>query len=47
MLKQQIEEEQMQIYDLNHGLQSGMIKVDPQSMNKAIIEKIQAQNERW
>jgi hypothetical protein len=40
MLKQQIEEDQMQIYDLNYGLKSGMIKVDPQSMNKMIIEKI-------
>ena len=47
MLKQQIEEDQMQIYELNRGLKSGMIKVDPQSMNKAIIQTFMTQNQRW
>lgn len=36
-LKQQIDEDYMQMVDLTQGLQSGMIKIDPQYMNKAIV----------
>jgi len=35
------------MYFLTQGLESGMIKVDPHYMNKAIIEKIKNQNSRW
>ena len=30
------------MYDLMQGIQSGMLKLDPQSMNKAIIAKIKS-----
>ena len=35
------------MYDLTHGLQSGMIKIDPHYMNKAIVDKIRLQKARW
>ena len=47
MLKAEIEEEDFQMYDLTHGLQSGMIKIDPHYMNKAIVNKIRQQKARW
>ena len=46
-LKAEIEEDQFQMYDLTHGLQSGMIKIDPHYMNKAIVDKIRLQKARW
>lgn len=30
----------MHMYDLNYGLESGLIKTDPVSMNKVLINKI-------
>ena len=36
-LKQQIDEDHFAMYDLMQGIQSGMVKLDPCSMNKAII----------
>ena len=32
------------MYDLMQGVQSGMLKLDPQAMNKAIIGKINELN---
>ena len=32
------------MYELMHGIQSGMLKLDPCSMNKAIIAKIKQLN---
>ena len=34
------------MYDLMQGIQSGMLKLDPQSMNRAIIAKIKQLNEK-
>ena len=32
------------MYDLMHGFQSGMLKLDPCSMNKALVAKIKELN---
>ena len=47
MLEAEIEDDRFQMYDLTHGLQSGMIKIDPHYMNKAIVDKIRLQKARW
>ena len=47
MLKDEIAEDQLQKYLLTNGQQSGMIKIDPHYMNKALVEKIKLQNQRF
>lgn len=48
LLKEQIDEDSMHLYDLTKSTQaSGMLKLDAQYLNKAIIEKIKTQSDRW